>query len=302
MIFLLDVKQDFLSRSRSAFSAKISLKQTLLYDTIHNLAVILYTSNVRQFLQYVLRDIRYRRGFRERWERARMCLSMPQDAGSLREILAADVAFVRPDASVSEHVLIKIARACERSLADCARSAASMFRALVTAERIRRGEHLVAQRTLEAVLVHQQMIVQVIACCELLATEVATVLVNDPLGDPVVLPLVVRDVLHDLAANLTNVRDVQMCLLDVTAKIDLQLETFAAVVAHVLRLYVAVHADVMILQPNFTLVLQVAHRTLQVRVVLVRYLVLLQQQFRRIPFVTFVTGVDLLVESAYVPL
>lgn len=184
-----------------------------------------------------------------------MNLSMSQDARSLREILAADVAFVRPDASVSEHVLIKIALTGERFLADGARRTPSMFRALVTAERIRRGEHLVAQRTLEAVLVHQQMIVQVIAGCELLATKIATVLVNDPLGDPVVLPLVVRDVLHDLAANFTDVRDVQMCLLDVATQIDLQLETFAAVVAHVLWLYVAVHSNVMILQSNFTLVL-----------------------------------------------
>lgn len=43
---------------------------------------------------------------------------VPEEAGALREVLLADVALVRPYASVGQHVLIEVAAADEGLFAD----------------------------------------------------------------------------------------------------------------------------------------------------------------------------------------
>lgn len=184
-----------------------------------------------------------------------MSLSVSQNTGSLREIFAADIAFIRSDPSVGEHVLIKIARAVESFLANGARGARPVPRALVAAKREWRGENFVAKGTLEPVFVHEQMVVQIVASREFLWTKIATVFVNDFLGHPVVLPLVMRDILHHLAAYFTDMGDPHVYLLDMDAQVQFQFEPFPAIIAHEFWIHVAVHADLVILQPYLTFVL-----------------------------------------------
>lgn len=231
-----------------------------------------------------------------------MSLSMSQHAGSLCEVLSADVTLIRSDPSVSEHVLVEIAGVVEHPLADGASRARSVLRAFVTAEREGRGEDIVTEFALEAILVHEQVVVQVVTGREFLRAKIATIAIDDFLRHPLVLPFVMGDVPDDLAADFTDVRDVHVGLLDVDTQVDLQLETLPAVVAHELRIHGTVHANLVIFQTCLAFVLHMTHGALQVRTVLVRLLVLFQAWFRRVAFVTFVARVSFLVKSTHVPL
>lgn len=176
-----------------------------------------------------------------------MSFSMSQNTGSLREIFSTNVTFIRSDSSMGEHVLIKIAGTVENFLANRADGARSVFRALMAAKHEWRRENFVAKGTLESVFVHEQMVVQIVASREFFWTKIATVFVNDFLGRPVVLPLVMRDIFHYLATYFTDMGDSHVYLLDMDTQIQFQFETFPAIIAHEFWIHVAVHTDLMIL-------------------------------------------------------
>lgn len=187
---------------------------------------------------------------------------------------------------------MKVAAAVERFTANRAgHHGGPVLRGLVPHQRALRRVYLVAVIALETDLVQQQVIVEIIAGGELLRALRATVTAAAGLRcRHLVPPFVVRHVLHQFTADLAYMAGVHVDLLDVQAEVHFQFKTFAAMVAHVLRLDVAVHADLVMPQSSFAFVAQMTNGALQIEIVLVRFFMFNQSLPGRVNLFTFVAA------------
>lgn len=135
------------------------------------------------------------------------------------------------------------------------------------------------------------MIVQSAPVEELLATQVASVLVPRLFAAFLMPPLVALHVLHLLAAESTDLQLRGVRSLYVVRQVCLQLVTTSAELAHVLRLVVAVSAHVVPLQAVLALVPHVADLALEIVIRPMDHFVLLQRTNRVIPSFTHVAFV-----------
>lgn len=154
---------------------------------------------------------------------------------SLREVLLADVAPVRPDARVREHVLIKVARGEESSLAQYTRRDLrfAVFKAFVTLQFPTSHALFTALLALKPLLVKHQMTVQPAPVMEHLAAQVTRVLI---LGIPVstlMPPLVCLDILHFFPAVPTDLQLRGVSPFHVVSQVGLQLVTPPTMLADV---------------------------------------------------------------------
>lgn len=227
-----------------------------------------------------------------------------QQTGTLREVLLADVAPVRPDAGVREHMLVEIADGREGLLAEDASGdvAVTVLEALVTEEFARADELLAALFALEALLVQLEVAVQPTPVEELLATQVARVLVLDFAVAPLVPPLVALHVLDCLAAEAADLQLRRVRPLHVVRQVDLQLVAAAAVLADVARLVLAVVTDVVPLQAVHALIPHVADVALEEVIRPVYPLVLVQRTLRVARLLALVAFVRLTVHVLHVVL
>lgn len=197
----------------------------------------------------------------------------------MREILLADVALVRSDTGMRQHVLIEVAAGREGFLTEYAGEnlRLAMLEPLVAHQFTSSSIFLATLLALEAFLVQSQMIVQPAPVMELLATQMASVFVLHLLVAFLVPPFVAFHVFHLLAAKSTDLQLRDVGPLHVVRQVDLQLVTATAVLAHVLRLVVAVGTHVVPLQAVLAFVLHVAGLALEEVIRPMDHLVLLQR-------------------------
>lgn len=227
-----------------------------------------------------------------------------QKAGTLREILLANVALVRPDAGVRQNVLIKITARGERFLAQDASQnlRLAVLVSSVTYQLAGSAIFFPALLALETLLVKPQVIVQPAPVQELLATQVTSVLVSRLFAAFLMPPLVALHVLHLLAAESTDLQLRRVRSLRVVRQVCLQLVTTTAELAHVLRLVVAVSAHVVPLQAVLALVFYAADLALEKVIRPMDHLVLLQRANRVIRSFTHVAFVRFSVHVRHVVL
>lgn len=202
---------------------------------------------------------------------------MSKHAGSLREVLFADVALVGSYASVCQHVLIIVANGSENLLADDAGSllTAAMGVLSVAAQLFSAAELFTAIRALEpSSFVNPQVFVQPAPVTELLGAQMTRELSPLFATLPLVLPLVPLHVLHHLSAIPTDLLVVNMAPPYVLREVYLQLVATTTVLADVRGLVVAVDPDVVPLHGALALVLHMTSPALEEIIRLMNHFVL----------------------------
>lgn len=207
---------------------------------------------------------------------------MPQQTGALREVLLADVAFVRPYAGMGEHMLVKIANGQERFLAQDTSGdiPLAVLETFVTRELASATILLAANLAFKAFPVLHQMIVQSASVVELLAAQVTRIFILDLAISLLMSPLVVFDVLDLLAAEAANLQVRHVGSLHMMGQIDLQLVTTTTMFANVSRFVIAVGANAMSSQSLVTFVFHITDLALEEIVRQVYSFVRRQRQWR----------------------